>query len=196
MASGQWHKKSNKHYRDSFLEALRDLGASPLSDFQNENPSPQPQPHRSGVLKPGEIASIGNSGQKENRYRQLFFQEKSLRQEERSLKRRDDHEIKLKIEQLRTELVKFSEKNLQLEEQLKIAIIKTETPEIGKYHVSFLEQLINFVAILRSQAESAASWLAVFNQRNKKKSYYWGHVKKSGSKFFLSADRYPATQAG
>lgn len=192
----QWQKTpNNKKFEDSFLEVLRDLGVRNVA----ESPSTKTKTDtisKSGVLRAGEATRINESNQEAKKYRQLFFQERGLRFEERSLKVREEQETKLKVQQLHQELTKYSETQTQLSQQVKLAIIQTETPTIGTYHISFLEHLIGLVKLLRKNVEQASNWLAVFNQRSKKKNYYWGQVKKSGSKFYLSPDRYSATQAG
>lgn len=193
---GQKRLRSTR-IQDSFLEALRELssGSSKASypDFDNLVRSPRPQ---AGELVPGQAAEI-NAAAEGEKYKRLFFHERSLHQEERVLRVRQEQETKVRIQAIREELKKFSSAHVKLEEQVKVAVLQTEvTPTPGKYHISFFEQLLSFIMSLRKNVESASSWLASFNQKSKKRNYYWGQVKKSGSKFYLSADRYMATQAG
>lgn len=197
MSNGQWQKKTNRKFQDSFLEALRDLGTShtpDLPDFYPSPASPKPTP-LSGIIHAGETVALSDNPEAQ-KYKQLFFQERSLRKDEKTLAVRQDQEVKLKVQELREELIKFSSKHIELEQQIKITVLQPLTPQVGSYHITFLERLISLVSLLRKNVESASNWLALFNGRKKKKGYYWGNVKKSGSKFYLSPDRYSSTQAG
>jgi len=73
---------------------------------------------------------------------------------------------------------------------------KLEPVEPGVYHLNFFERPKQAIIIFRKKIEDSASWLALFNQRAKKRGYYWTQFKKSGTKFLLSQERYMATQAG
>ena len=66
----------------------------------------------------------------------------------------------------------------------------------GKQHESFLDHINQMIDLLRRQVDSSQTWLHLFNQRSKKKSYYWGQVKKSGTNFLLSGERTVATSVG
>lgn len=196
MTSGHWQKRTDRKFQDSFLEALREMGTKDLPDLPDFTLNSTPQKQKSGTLRAGETASVGEQSLETQRYKRLFFQERNLRSQERSLSVRRDQEVKLKVQELHQELARYSQSHVQFEEQVKVTVLQPLTPDVGTYHVSFLEHLISLVLLLRKNVESASNWLAVFNQRNKKKGYYWGNVKKSGSKFYLSPDRNPANQAG
>jgi hypothetical protein len=66
----------------------------------------------------------------------------------------------------------------------------------GAYHVSFFEKLKSFIITLRKQVHESANWLEVSYSRRQSQNHYWGNVKKSGTKFMLSQERYMATSAG
>lgn len=197
------HKGANLKIQDSFLEALRELslGSGKRGDFP---PVPSEMleeelPKISGRLTPGQTEAISGADLEAKRYKRLFFQERSLRQEERKLRVKDDQEVKLKIQAIRQDLQKLATAQVKMEEQVQIAVFQADTVVApGVYHVSFLEQLRQFIATLRKNVESASNWLAMFNQKNKKKGYYWNQVKRKGggSNFYLSGERYMATQAG
>ncbi|MBP8590855.1 hypothetical protein KBI33_00070 [Candidatus Shapirobacteria bacterium] len=61
---------------------------------------------------------------------------------------------------------------------------------------SFLENLLKTLRALREKIEDSQVWLAASAQRQSRRNFFWGQVKKSGSKFLLSSDRTPATQTG
>ena len=68
--------------------------------------------------------------------------------------------------------------------------------EPGVYHLNFLEKLRETIIFLSKSIKESFNWLAVCNSRAKKRSHYWSQVKKSGTKYMLSQERYMATQAG
>jgi phenylalanyl-tRNA synthetase alpha subunit len=179
---GPWTKKPINKIQDSFLEALRELSG--------KNNSPQTPPSSEFPETPSLEAK---------KYKQLFFQERSLRKEEHVLRIRSEQETKARIHALREELKRFAATHAKIENEVKVTILQAETtaPD-GTYYVSFLEQLKDFLYKMSRDAETAANWLAAFNKRNKKKGYYWGQVKRKGggSNFYLSGERYMATQAG
>ena len=205
MGSGNsWQKRPNLKIQDSFLEALRELSlgtgkGGDFSQLQREFPSEAPK-KLSGQLIPGqaEVIEAGKADFEARKYKKLFFQEKSLRQEEKKLRVQDEQQVKLRIEAIRQDLKKLATAQVRLEEQVQIAVIQTNVVAPGVYQLSFFEQLRQFIASLRKNAESAANWMAVFNHKNKRKGYYWNQVKRKGggSNFYLSGERYMATQAG
>lgn len=99
------------------------------------------------------------------------------------------------IKTLQEELTKLAQSVNNLRNEVKTAAIQTVV-DPGTYHINFFEKLISFVKLLAKEAEDASTWVQMHNARGKKKSHYWGQVKKSGSKFLLSQERYMATQAG
>ena len=62
--------------------------------------------------------------------------------------------------------------------------------------ISFLENLLKTLRVFREKIEDSQVWLAASSQRQSRRNFFWGQVKKSGSKFLLSSDRTPATQTG
>ena len=62
--------------------------------------------------------------------------------------------------------------------------------------ISFLENLLKTLRVFREKIENSQVWLAASSQRQSRRNFFWGQVKKSGSKFLLSSDRTPATQTG
>jgi hypothetical protein len=193
MANGSIQKRSRSKIQDSFLEALR--GLSGKSDLDQAGYPGQSSATR-GSLNPNQPTEFGNP--QAEKYKRLFFQEKSLRREEHTLRVHEDQEAKMKINAIRQELQKMASSYSNLNTEIKVAVMQTDTLEANTYTLNFLDQLKNFIYKLRRNAEAASHWLSTFNQRSKKKGYYWGQVKKKGggANFYLSADRYSATQAG
>ena len=139
----------------------------------------------------------------------LKLREQKIRQQERTLSE----------QQRRTETVVFSQKEESAKKEIEFIkeeikkIIKetgdvavelieaektvlTTTVEAGTYQINFFQRIRSLLAIARKRIAESKNWLEMFNSRQKQKSYYWGQVKKSGTKYLLSNERYMATQAG
>jgi len=174
----------------------RSLGKSIIQAFKNEAYQiPQEilkqvigQGNSRGEIRPGETINPQEQKNKKVPNQERLEEEKLLRKQEKQ-------EVKIRIQALREEIVKISQSVQELEKEAAIAIIQ-ETPDPGEYHLNFLENLLQFLISLREKIEEGDTWLSTFNQRSKRRNYFWGQVKKSGAKFLLSSDRTPATQMG
>ena len=164
----------------------------------------RPLPHEdrrgTGDLQPGQSLDIQKTQQEkyenlERQNRQFNRDFLNLQQEERTIYKQAEQETKLQIAAVLEELKKLSVSTKNLAKEVEIAS-KQVPVEPGVYHVNFFEKLRQTMIDLRKKIDDSASWLSTFNQRSHKKSYYWRQVKKSGTKFMLSQERYMATQAG
>lgn len=196
-------KKKRPVSSDNFLEKLRELGEglgdSVAQDVIEGIPSTAADQifgrKKSGTLKPNEALSLDEIKEREQFRRQLnreFFQ---VRQEERLVFKQEEQRTQLQIKAIQEELKKLVESTKDLVKEVEIAS-KLEPVEPGVYHLNFFERLKQLIVTFRKKIEDSASWLSLFNQRAKKKGYYWTQFKKSGTKFLLSQERYMATQAG
>lgn len=208
------NKKRNKKRpisSDNFLEALRDLGSdvidstihdvvegtaeSAVDQIRGRKPE-----KASGTLSPNETIDLGKITSREEetreRLRRQFTQEHAdLRRQEKLLFTRQEQEVKLQIKAIQEELKKLAESTQGLAEEVKVATMQASV-EPGVYHLTFLERLKQAIQFFRKGIEDSKTWLALANQRAKKRSYYWAQVRKSGTKFMLSSERYMATSAG
>lgn len=208
------NKKRNKKRpisSDNFLEALRDLGSgvidSAIHDVVEgtaESAVDQIRGRKSekasGTLSPNETINLGKIAPREEeikeRLRRQFTQEHAdLRRQEKLLFTRREQEVKLQIKAIQEELKKLAESTEGLAEEVKVATMQASV-EPGVYHLTFLERLKQAIQVFRKGIEDSRTWLALANQRAKKRSYYWSQVRKSGTKFMLSSERYMATSAG
>jgi len=206
MTSNQKRDKKKLANSNNFLEALRDLGGGIADSTIHElgegvaksavdQLTGRP---RSGVLKPDQTLRIEEIAQEERRERKAFdFQREflDLGREEKLIWSRAEQETKLQIAAILEELKKLASSTMQLGKEVEIAA-KQVPVEPGIYHVSFFERLRQAIILFKKRIDESATWLAAFNRRAKRRSYYWAQVKKSGTKFMLSPDRYMATQAG
>lgn len=165
---------------DGFLEALRNLGTVAPDSLG-----------KAGELKPNEAINL-NELKPIRQFQQDFL---NIRKQEKLIWTRAEQETKLQISALIQELKKIAESTKELAKEVQIAAVQVPV-EPGSYHLSFFENLRQTILLFRKQIQESASWLGAFNQKAKKRNFYWGQVRKSGTKFMLSSERYMATQAG
>jgi hypothetical protein len=193
---------------DSFLEALRDLGGGvvdsathDLAEGMAESAAGQimDRPKKTGRLAPNEAIDLNKIRSQETRRERKRFQFTQefadLRRQEKMIFTRKEQQTKLQIKAIQEELKKLAESTESLAQEVKVATMQVSV-EPGVYHLAFLERLRQFIALFRKRIEESRSWLSLANQRAKRRSHYWAQVKKSGTKFMLSQERYMATQAG
>lgn len=134
-----------------------------------------------------------------SRERQIAFQERRRYEhkieEERIIFHRKQEEAKLQIKAVQEELKKLADATGDLSVEIKKATF-TAVVDPGTYHENFFDRIRKLIALARTKITESTSWLETFNNRCKKRSYYWGAVQTSGTKFMLSHERYMATQAG
>jgi len=185
-------------------EPLRSLGQSVTQAFKNEAYQiPREvlrqvtgQENNGGELHPGETINPQEQKNKKipNQESTIRYYQRQL-EKEKLLRKRERQGIKIRIQALREEIIKIGQSAQELKKEAAITVIQ-EIPNPGEYHLNFLESLLQFLVSLRKKIEESNTWLSAFNQRSKKRNYFWGQVKKSGAKFLLSSDRTPATQMG
>jgi len=206
MPSDSTKKKKRPLRSNNFLEALRDLGsgvvdsavhdvAGGLAGSAFDQISGQ---KKSGDLRPDQSIELNQAAPQEPRIekspRQFQQEYLDIRHQERVVYKQAEQETRLQISAVIEELKKLSLSTKKLAKEVDVASHQVTEP--GAYHLNFFERLRQTLIVLRKQIDNSATWLSAFNQRGKKRSYYWGQVQKSGSKFMLSQERYMSTQAG
>lgn len=190
---------------DSFLEAFRDLG-SELVSTSTDNLKDGLADIKETLLpfsgNPQNFSPETNWHQKEAELEKQFQahlrQKEALRRKEQVLYTHEQKETQEQVKALQGEIQKLAKSVNSLASQTQQAekIALQEVPVTGTYHLNFFVRLRKIIAELRVQIQESAIWLEAWNAKARKKNFYWGQVKKSGSKFLLSQDRYMATQAG
>ncbi|KUK78896.1 MAG: hypothetical protein XD95_0720 [Microgenomates bacterium 39_7] len=163
----------------------------------------------SGEIRPGQtIKPDEQESQEIKDYQQLIRQQEIAKQKidfqrrvnftETSLKLKDSRETNIKINQIKEQIKAIADNMSQINHQVETIETAAEEniPQRSRYQLNFLELLLSFLKDLRERVEEGNTWLIAFQKKTNKKSYFWGQVKKSGSKFLLSSDRTPATQTG
>ncbi|PIS14376.1 hypothetical protein COT64_02970 [Candidatus Shapirobacteria bacterium CG09_land_8_20_14_0_10_39_12] len=193
---------------DSFLEALRDLGSGVVDSVAHDvvggvaeeaidqltgkkiNSRPQNQ-----TLQPGEWSEVEQNAWEKENVEPLQREFNQVQQQEKVLFKQSEQDTQLQIRGILEELKKLAAATETLAEEVEIAVDQAPV-DPGIYHLSFFEKLRQTILLFEKQIENSSTWLAAFNQKAKKHNYYWGQVRKSGSKYLLSQDRYVSTQAG
>lgn len=103
-----------------------------------------------------------------------------------------EKDLEKRLSVLRQQIKQLSKQLKRLDSSTQTAI-QSEPVKVGEYHLSFLEQLQEKLKFLSQKVAEANTWLSIYNQRSKKKSYYWGQFSKKGSSFSLNQERQLAT---
>ena len=180
----------------NFIEALKGFGSS-FKQQAKDAAFGVPSKPQSGDLKAEQPFNFENY--LKSRERQIESREKQKYerkiQEERLIFHHKQEEAKLQIKAVQEELKKLASATTGLSNEVKKAVF-TAAVEPGTYHENFFDRIRNLIELARKKIVESKSWLETFNKRSKKRSHYWFNVKKSGTKFMLSQERYMATQVG
>ena len=195
MAASSTQRSARRPVRapDSFLEALQELGKGVVSEakIQVTNVVTQDIPQSFGLggeLKPDQPVSVESLHKTEVRLNNRL-------QEERLLYLRSETETKQQITAVLQEIQSLAKSTGQMAHEVQIATMQAVVNP-GVYHRSFFDQLRTLIKTIRAQVQESRHWLATQSARASKRSYYWGQVGASGSKFMLSSERYMVTSTG
>lgn len=163
---------------DNFLEALRDLGRGVVSDVKQSF-------GLSGELRPNEPFSLEQNPTPRPNYLS----------QERLLFLHQEEETKKQIKYIQEEIHMLAKTAGEFTKEVQVATFQAPASP-GVYHKNFFYHLRSYIQTIRQQIEQSRHWLATTNSRTSKRSYYWGQVGKSGTKFMLSQERYMVTSTG
>ena len=105
-----------------------------------------------------------------------------------------DRKIAQIIEQLEALTKELDETNRNAREA-QIAVMQGAVHG-GDYHVTFFEQLIKVITMLRKHVREANSWIETFNAKKSAKKGYWGQFYDKGMQWAMSGERSIATSVG
>jgi len=193
--------KRKQIIRKNFLESLRELGTSVNRSAREDLIS--------GTAKTAMKQVFGQTGSHysetgpskfpspeiKEKFRWSGQEFTDIKIQERVVFKKAEQEVKIKIESLRQELTQLVQVTQKLSKEVKIAAIQSPA-EPSLYQLSYMERLREFIIFMRKNIADSCHWLSMQNQRSKKRNYYWGQVKKSGTKFMLSSERQVSTQTG
>lgn len=198
-SQGQSQKAANSALGEELKRTLREeltqnFPAEIAAQIQGGKPAPQ-------EILPGQSINPAEKESQEQKrpFIPSFYQEKSPSILKESA---TEIETKISIQSLRQEIQKESKRveeaavNLSQELASSVAEENLFPHQASQEHLSFLENLLKTLRVFREKIEDSQVWLAASSQRQSRRNFFWGQVKKSGSKFLLSSDRTPATQTG
>jgi hypothetical protein len=198
-------KKKKIIRRDSILEALRDIGQSTGASFKKDLAQGIPEEaaemffkpkHLKGDLEPNQPVNFeSREDELRHSFERRIHQQEIIRRQEFEVFSAQKEEEKAKIQALQAEVMELAKGIENLNKEVKVASIQ-QTVNPGAYHETFFTKLVSFIKSLREKVNDASAWLTTANKRSRKQPYYWQQVRKSGTRFMLSQERYMATQAG
>ena len=154
----------------------------------------------SGTLSPHESLSLNQleSAKKEGfdaAQKQFEMRLFHLRQEDEAKVRKEEAVIKEQIKTIQEEVKLLAHEAGQFTQEIQVASFQAVRSP-GAYHRNFFSHLKSIIVALRKRVADSRHWLAESNGRARKRSFYWGQVQKSGTKYMLSAERYMVTSTG
>jgi hypothetical protein len=196
--------------KQNVLESLKDLGigaGSQTGDFL-KNTSEDffkelmglsiPKVKRSGELSAGEslqMSEIMSGKEEENKHlRAQISLERQLSGDEKRVSQEKSNELKIQLQALMQEVQKVAASTQNLAEVTQVTMM-TAPIEPGVYHITFFQNVLEFLQSFRKRIDYTAAWLQSSNKRAEKKNY-WNMYKKKGSSFLLSPDHYLQRSAG
>lgn len=202
-------KKQQNYQSDNFFEAFRDLGNQTaktgidamqgLADdmWQQLQPGKGPTQPISGELRPNRSSSLEEEllrrEEEARRSERAHFEH--VRRQEQMVFSRKEQELKAQIAAIQDELKKLIGEAGGLVQEVELAVEQTIV-EPGVYHLNFFDRLRQLIILLRKKVADSKTWMHTVNAKAQRRSYFWGQVGKSGTKFLLSQERYMSTQAG
>lgn len=197
-------KKGPKH--QNFIEAFKDIGSSigktvkqdvikgtaknvvdALTSAQTQTDTPAPQ-------EDFNFEEYLNLQERKIRQQERARFE-TVRQEEKIIFSREQQQVKIQIETLQVQIKELAKEQTGLMTEIEQATFQAVVSP-GVYHQNFFERLLHLIKIAKKKIAESRTWLHLHNHRAQKRAYYWQNVKKSGTKFMLSHERYMSTQAG
>lgn len=203
--SAKKKKKSGPKYQN-FIEAFKDIGKSTVKSFTQDVIKGTAKSAVDSLTKGVPQPDSQPSQESFNFEEFLQLQERKIRQRERArfetirreekiIYSREQQQVKVQIETLQTQIKELAKEQVGLMEEIdKAAFQAVVNP--GVYHQNFFERLSHLLKLAKKKIADSRTWLHLHNHRARKRGYYWQNVKKSGTKFMLSQERYMATQAG
>jgi len=206
-------KKKTSQKPVNFIEALKDISQSSKKQAREASVGVaktameqlagrvQKPIDESGELKPGGSIDFEQLQQaQEQREKQIVKKERMRYQQrierETLVFHEKQEQAKMQIASLQQELAKIASAAGNVSQEIKKATLKRAV-EPGTYHENFFERIKRLLQRAKENIAKSGLWLKEFNRRGKKKGpFYWRQVKKSGTKYMLSQERYMATQVG
>jgi hypothetical protein len=198
-------KKTGPKYQN-FIEAFKDIGSS-IGKAVTQDVVKGTAQNVVDVFTKGQAQPDTPAPQEDFKFedylnqqeRKIRAQERTrfetIRREEKIIYSREQQQVKIQIETLQTQIKELAKEQTGLMKEVEQASFQAVINP-GVYHQNFFERLLHLIKIAKKKVAESRTWLHLHNHRAQKRGYYWQNVKKSGTKFMLSHERYMATQAG
>jgi hypothetical protein len=192
---------------ENFLEALRGLGKSTVSEVKSQAKKAVftdiPESFglaSTGTLNPNESLDLNQVKEAQERgYNQAESEFSSrlhqMREQEHSRLLQSEAASKQQIQSILVEIRQLAQSMGDFAQEVQVAAAQAPVNP-GIYHKNFFAHLKFIIASMRIKVESSKNWLATANSRAGKKGYYWSQVSTSGTKYMLSSERYMVTSTG
>lgn len=206
----QKKKAQQLRTKQNVLESLKDLGigaGSQTGDFLKNTSEDffkelmgfsTPKIKRSGEIAVGEslqMNEVMSGKEEENKHlRAQISLERQLSSDEKRVSQDKSNELKVQLQALMQEVQKVAASTQNLAEVTQVTMM-TAPIEPGIYHITFFQNVLEFLQSFRKRIDYTANWLQSSNKRAEKKNY-WSMYKKKGSSFLLSPDHYLQRSAG
>jgi hypothetical protein len=203
-------KKQSVITRQNVLESLKDLGSgvtnqagdllkSTSEDFFKELLGlSRTNVKRSGDMAPGQSLSMSDvmSGKEEEnkKLRNQLQVERQLTADQSRVSKEKSYDLKVELQALIQEVQKVAVSTQNLAEATQVSMM-TAPIEPGIYHITFFQNVLEFLQSFRKKIDLAVTWMQSSNKRAEKKNY-WSQYKKKGTTFLLSPDSYSQRSAG
>jgi hypothetical protein len=209
MKIPQLRKQLGSFSDDSAIEAIqsissdvkntivKDLGKDSLDTFWAQVVGAETnKKHTSGDLKEGQEVDLKNAQKEVSQHIEAAYNYRSeIIHGERRIHTQDSQETQVKIQEVMIEIKKLIDSSKELQVQFKSITVEQAPQNAGKYHLNFVEWLLQNVREIRMQIEDSGAWMAAFKSKKNKRGY-WNMFKKHGTSFGLSNERSVATQVG
>lgn len=156
----------------------------------------QEQPQKGGELKPGEELDLQKLEKKIQAIEPGINYAREIVHAEKRIRTQDEHQTKVKIQEIVVEIKKLTRSSKELAVQFKDVEKMEHIPaNAGKYHANFVEWVLSMIRSAREKVDNTLSWTTALHSKRKQKQY-WSLFKKHGTSFGLSSERVVSTQVG
>ena len=196
---------------DDHIEASRSIGSSVSSSLLNDLLKPGGKDllkqvgafevlgraKKGGEMHEGEEIDLKNAHKKETiqHVEAAYNYTEKILHGDREIQAETAQETRIKIEEIMIELRKVVESSKELKMEFEQVSVEQISAKPGKYHLNFVEWMLENVREIRMRIEDSGAWLAATHSKKDKKQY-WSMFKKHGTSFGLSNERSVATQVG
>lgn len=206
-------KKPKQYVNESPIEALRGIGSGVVSTVADElgkkavseawdeilgsdgEKSKKSQEH-GGELSAGEeldLAKVKKEVHEITEQGQEFVRE--IVNAGKNAAAEESRDIQVKVQEILIEIKQLANSSAQLQKQVEVVAMEQTGESVGKYHVNFLVQALEWIREARMNVEDSLAWFQALRSKKSQRQYS-SLAKKHGTSFTLSQERQAVTQTG